>query len=200
MIMVGDHPVTIVTGYVGSLSFYDLDLKALIFNNASAYRPIEEYKIAKVYNYTSGAVESTAAFSTRMSLDKVSGIWEFTNLDSEYLDIHVSFMAYNGKIWSSVNAQQLIEIILYPKPFEDTIPPIFSGALFPISLTYNKTEIFSRDWTSARWRKDKNVSYPMPNVYEQHTLPYSVQFDPGNVPFASYNSETHNVTIDQSLI
>ena len=103
--MVGDHPVTIVTGYVGSLSFYDLDLKALIFNNASAYCPIEEYKIAKVYNYTSGAVESTAAFSTRMSLDKVSGIWEFTNLDSEYLDIHVSFMAYNGKIWSSVNAQ-----------------------------------------------------------------------------------------------
>ena len=105
MIMVGDHPVTIISGVVGTLTSYDLDLKTLISNNASAYCPIEEYKIAKVYNYTSGAVESTASFSTRMSLDTITGIWEFTDLSKEYMNIYVTFMAYNGVIWSSVNAQ-----------------------------------------------------------------------------------------------
>lgn len=40
MIMVGDHPVTMVSGTVGTFGFYNLDVKSLFTNNASTYCPI----------------------------------------------------------------------------------------------------------------------------------------------------------------
>lgn len=58
MVMVGDHPVTKISGVVGTLSFYNLDLSTIFTNNASFYCPIQKYEIGKVYNYTTGAVES----------------------------------------------------------------------------------------------------------------------------------------------
>ena len=47
---------------------------------------------------------------------------------------------------------------------------------------------------------DKNITFEMPPIYEKHSLPVTVDFDPGTVPFADYNQESNNVTIDQSLI
>ena len=60
MVMVGLHPVTNITGHVGGLTAYDLDLRTLFTNNASAYCPITSYGISKVFNYSSGYVYSSS--------------------------------------------------------------------------------------------------------------------------------------------
>lgn len=117
-------------------------------------------------------------------------------MTTEYMNVYVHFMAYNGKIWSSVNGPASLDIKLSPKPFEDTIPPIFNGALFAIDLNYNKTEFLSKDWESSQWRDKKNVTFRLPTIFEEHNQPVTVDFDPNDVPFAWYDAENNNITID----
>ena len=68
MVMVGLHPVTNITGHVGGLTAYDLDLRTLFTNNASAYCPITSYGISKVFNYSSGYVYSSSQWGQFMSI------------------------------------------------------------------------------------------------------------------------------------
>ena len=83
---------------------YDLDLSTIFTNNASFYCPIQKYEIGKVFNYSSGAVESYASFMSRMRLNEVTGYWEYTDLSKEYMNMRVFFRAYNGDHWSSLSA------------------------------------------------------------------------------------------------
>ena len=84
---------------------------------------------------------------------------------------------------------------MQPLPYRDTTPPIFYGALFPIKLTYDRKELFARDWDSREWSENKNLVFTLPKIFELDSN-YTVEFDAKGLPFVSYDGESNNITID----
>ena len=166
MVMVGLHPVTNVTGHVGGLTAYDLDLRTLFTNNASAYCPITSYGISKVFNYSSGYVYSSSQWGQFMSLQASTGRWELTDLSDQLMNLYVFAVAYNGKVWGNYTQSQIIEVNLEPRPFVDIYPPAFDGALLPFKLTFNRTEHLATDWSHPRTEGNRTYTHVLPAITE----------------------------------
>ena len=67
-----------------NFAFYDLDVASMFTNNASAYCPLEKFKLSKVYNSSSGAVYSVGEWGQRMRLNEFTGFWELFSVDISF--------------------------------------------------------------------------------------------------------------------
>lgn len=108
MTLVQNKVQVFISGTVGSMDPYQIELKDLFTHNSTKYCPLRQFRIYKLLNHSSNLTMNVD--NNRMELDASSGQWTLKDVSTDFMNISVFIQAFNGKIWSNTISQQLLQI------------------------------------------------------------------------------------------